>query len=355
MLALMTLAVAAVSRSLGLLGLSLLMVFPPAEAQSLTVDEVCAHEFYPNVGPAVEISDGQTVFQQIRANQTHRWFYRSYNVTTMNQPDQYRKLIINLEPCSGVVYLFVRKTRRCYPNPYSCITSGGKLTANDCTWTHFMSVIDGSMDGAPTLFEVPLSTTQWYISVYAMTNAAYTLTMLADIGAFPRPGDSGRITSWQTQELQAQISWNVSGFIPTGISSVKQYLVYSTMLLDSDTRPNPNVFLTPNKILNTVCGLANNTDRAYTTVDASTCTSGQCSATINGVVTNKRYAFNVVVQSFRGYSMAYAGIIMRPGAAAQSSGIGDNSDKTLKVVGAVSGSVLGMVVIIYFLMLKLYG
>lgn len=323
-----------------------------------TVDQACWHE--ASMGStALEISDGQTTFQQIRANESQRWFYRNFNVTTMNQPDENRKLIINLEPCTGTVYLFVRKTRRCYPNPYSCITKTGTLPSFDCTWTHFMSTIDGSMDGAPTLFEVPLSTTQWYIVVYAKTNAAYSLTVLADIGAFPRPGNNGRIVAWQTQELQAQLSWQTSSFIPAGISTDKQYLVYSSLLLDSDTRPNPNVFLTPNKILNTVCGLANNTDRPYSTVAAASCSGGTCNATINGVVTNKRYSFNVVAQSYRGFQMAYSGIIFRPGPPAVAGGLGglgsDGSDKTLKVVGAVSGSVLGMVVIIYFLMLKLYG
>lgn len=48
-------------------------------------------------------------------------FINNYNVSVINQPDNYRNLIINLEPCKGIVYLFVRKTRRCWPNPYSCI------------------------------------------------------------------------------------------------------------------------------------------------------------------------------------------------------------------------------------------
>jgi len=65
--------------------------------------------------------DGCSVYTEILVNQTHQYFYSNYNVSVMNQPDSYRNLIINLEPCKGVVYLFVRKTRRCWPNPYSCI------------------------------------------------------------------------------------------------------------------------------------------------------------------------------------------------------------------------------------------
>merc|ERR1719449_56319 len=127
----------------------------------------------------------------------------------MNQPDNIRKLIINLEPCRGVVYLFVRKTRRCWPNPYSCIDITPGLERRDtagCAWTHFKSEIDGSRDGTPTFFEVPLSSTKYFISVYATENSAYTLTVLADIGAFPRPGvNQGRITAQQLRELQVRL------------------------------------------------------------------------------------------------------------------------------------------------------
>mmetsp|Transcript_101529 Transcript_101529/g.262430 ORF Transcript_101529/g.262430 Transcript_101529/m.262430 type:complete len:363 (-) Transcript_101529:111-1199(-) len=328
-------------------------LLPHALAQDLS--QVCEHENYDNVGPSVEVMDGETVYRQIRPNQTHRFFYRSFNVTTMNQPDAYRKLIINLEPCRGVVYLFVRKTRRCYPNPYSCIklTPGEELrNPADCAWTHFMSEIDRSRDGTPTFFELPLSSTKYFISVFATENSEYTLTVLSDIGAFPRPGNSGKIAARQLRELQVQLTWDVASFFPTGISDTKQYWVYSSMLLDSDNRTNMAVFMRPDKILNTVCGLANNTDRQYALIPASSCQGGQCNATIDGVITDKRYVFNIVAESHRGFRMAYAGLIMRTDWEVIRQAA---SDQTLKVIGAVSGSVIGMVVIIYFLMLKLYG
>jgi len=319
------------------------------------LSQVCAHQTYPTVAPSVEIQDGETVYEKIMKNQTHRYFFRSYNVTTMNQPDQYRKLIINLEPCKGIVYLFVRKTRQCYPNPYSCITRLGtdlERRTKPCAWTHFMSETDRSRDGTPSFFEVPLSSTKYYISVYATENSVYTLTVLADIGAFPRPGTSGRILARQLRELQVQLSWDPATFNPRGISDVRQYWVYSSMLLEQDDRTNMAVFMRPDKIMNTVCGLVNNTDREYMRVPAEACVGGMCNATIDGVITDKRYVFNVVVESNRGYRMAYAGLIMRTDWEVRRQAA---SDKTLKVIGAVSGSVLGMVVIIYFLMLKLYG
>lgn len=317
--------------------------------------QVCHHQTYENVKASVEIRDGETVYEKIMKNQTHRYFFRSYNVTTMNQPDQYRKLIVNLEPCKGVVYLFVRKTRQCYPNPYSCITKLGtnlERRTKPCDWTHFMSETDRSRDGTPTFFEVPLTSTKYYISVFATENSAYTLTVLADIGAFPRPGNTGRITARQLRELQVQLTWDQATFLPEGISEVKQYWVYSSLLLDGDNRTNMAVFMRPDKIMNTVCGLLNNTDREYSTIQPVVCSASQCNATIDGVITDKRYVFNVVVESHRGYRMAYAGLIMRTDWEVIRQAA---SDKTLKVIGAVSGSVLGMVVIIYFLMLKLYG
>jgi len=319
------------------------------------LSQVCGWQLEQVVQGKGEIQDGATIYEKIFKNQTYRYFFSTYNTTTMNQPDQYRKLIINLEPCKGVVYLFVRKTRQCYPNPYSCIKDLGLPTerrTKPCEWTHFMSEIDRSRDGTPTFFEVPLSSTKYYISVYATENSAFTLTVLADIGAFPRPGNNGKIEARQLRELEVQLSWSPATFIPTGISDVKQYWVYSSMLLENDERTNMAVFMRPDKIMNTVCGLGNNTDREYTRIPASACSDGVCNATIDGVITDKRYVFNVVVESNRGYKMAYAGLIMRTDWEVIRQAA---SDKTLKVIGAVSGSVLGMVVIIYFLMLKLYG
>jgi len=289
------------------------------------------------------------VYRDIRADETHRFSYLNTNVTTMDQPDQYRKLVINLEPCRGVVYLFVRKTRPCYPNPYSCVAD--RLTG-ECDWTHFMSEIDGSRDATPTFFEVPLSSTKYFISVYAKETASYTLMLLADIGALPRPGNRGRIEATQLGELQVQLNWNVGYFLPTGVSDMRTYWVYSALLIEEDERSNAAVFLNSNKIMNTVCGLHNNTDREYSKIEPTACFNGMCNATIDGVITNRRYVFNIVAESQRGYQMAYAGLIMRTEWEVIRQA---TSDRTLKVVGAVSGSVLGMVVIIYFLMLKLYA
>lgn len=72
----------------------------------------------------------------------------------------------------------------------------------DCKWTHYMSVIDGTRDGAPTFFELYLTSTQYYITVFARETSSYTLQVLTDIGQWPRPGNEGRITALPLQELQ---------------------------------------------------------------------------------------------------------------------------------------------------------
>merc|ERR1719201_2996018 len=335
---------------------SLVLVLLALRIHLAGAQQACDHERdYEKVSPQIEIKDGETIYRDIRSNNTHRYFYSNYNVTTMNQPDQHRKIIFNLEPFRGIVYIFVRKTRRCWPNPYSCIditpNSQSRRPA-ECTWTHFMSEIDGSRDGTATFFEVPLSSTKYFISVYAPIRSSYTLTILADIGAFPRPGNNGKIIARQMKELQVQLSWTAANFLPQGISDVKQYWVYSAMLLDNDNRSNLAVFMRPDKIMNTVCGLQNNTDHQYDRVPAAMCANSVCNATIDGVVAQRRYVFNVVAESHRGFRFAYAGIIMRTDWQVVRQAA---SDSTLKVIGAVSGSVLGMVIIIYFLMLKLYG
>merc|ERR1719265_109571 len=293
--------------------------------------------------------DGSSVYTELPKNKTHRYQFSTKKPSLMHVEDQYRKLIINLEPCKGVVYLFVRKTRKCYPNPYSCINLGRNTLQNpdDCEWTHYMSVVDGTRDGAPTFFELPLTSTKYYISVFAKEKSTYTLTFLADIGAWPRPGRKGELSAIQLAELQVQLSWDIATFFPQGISEVKRYWVYSAMLLEHDLRTNSAVFLSKDKIMNTVCGLKNNTDRAFgEPIAADKCHDGKCNATIDGIITGKRYVFNVVAESQRGFNMTYAGLILQTDwqvirkAAA---------DQTLRVVGAIAGGVLAMVIVILIL------
>jgi len=330
------------------------------------VDEyasVCQHERYPTVSPtAIRVLDGRpTNITDIRSNQTHRYFYENRDIDTLNQPDKYRRLIISLEACRGVVYVFVRKTRRCYPDPYSCISlTPGKeyRRPKDCKWTHMMSVIDGSRDGTPTFFEIPFTTTKYYFSVFSADNSQYTLTVLADIGSFPRPGKLGRVYGDQQGELKVSIGWHEAAYDPTKTiygmgSGTQMYIVYAAPLLDTDKRVSSTCFLRPQKIMNTYCGLERNTDEEVFQVDPTAlCKAGYCNVTIDWVMPERRYVFNVVAVSRRGFKAAYAGLIMRTQYDVIKQAASDN---TLKAIGVVAGGSLGMVIVIYFMMLKLYG
>jgi len=329
---------------------------------------------------ATVLRDGQPVMHTVGLNMTRLYYYENFNVTTMSQPDRYRKLIIKLEPCEGVAYLFVRKTRRCWPNPHSCchipsnsflISTGSSLTSTPpcnpvvqttkCTWTHFNSVIDGSKDAAPTFFEVPLSSTKYYISVfapkgpnqqYSMSVASYRLTVLADIGAYPRPGLQGRLQVKQTGDMSVELAWEEATFLPAGVSAIRRYYVYSSLLLDRDIKQNEAVFINPGKVMNSVCGLEINAVRYGSPLTASGCRQGTCKVVISGMVPRRRYMFNIVAESQRQFNASYSGIIVSTDWT-QTSQLW--SDKTTGLIGAICGTIFGVIVIGYLWIVKLYA
>jgi hypothetical protein len=326
-------------------------------------DQVCRHERYPTVSAPIQILDGRrTEKTDIRSNQTHRYYYENRDIQTLNQPAVNRKLIISLEACRGIVYIFVRKTRRCYPDPYSCIslTPGKEFRRpQDCKWTHFMSIIDGSRDGTPTFFEIEFTTTRYYMSVFSADNSEYTLTVLADIGAFPRPGKLGRVYGDQQGELKVSLGWYEATYVPNNLiqggfgTGTLMYIVYAAPLLDTDKRVSSTCFLRPQKIMNTYCGLERNTDEDVYQVDpTAVCQDGYCNVTVDWVMPERRYVFNIVAVSRLNFKSAYAGLIMRTQYDVVRQATSDN---TLKAIGVVAGGSLGMVIVIYFLMLKLYG
>lgn len=322
--------------------------------QFATYTEDCANENDPNWDPSVEIEEGETVYRTILPNHTHRFLYTNYDVMAMMRKGEGRKLIINLEPCFGVAYLFVRKANPCYPDPYSCIDLNETYhDASTCQRTHFVSDISGSRDGAPTFFEISLSTTRYFISVYAPVESLYTLTVLSDIGAFPRPPHPGRVTARQLDSMLVQISWHEAQYRPVGVSDTLMYWIYAAILEPSD--PNvttaSHVFLRPTKIMNTVCGLTNTTDHQYDKLPPTMCAGGMCNATIVGILNNQRYMFNVVAESSHGFKKAYGGITMKTEWNELTQAVPASN---IQVAGAVSGSVIGMMMMLFFVMVKIY-
>lgn len=326
------------------------------------------------------LEDGRPVIHDVKLNKMKLYYYENFNVTTMNQPDRYRKLIISLEPCEGVVFIFVRKTRKCWPNPFSCCrpkegslaytSANGQPTAPPCNpkqhrmhceWTHFHSVIDGSRNGAPTFFEVPLSATKYWISVFAPSdeNSAngvekpkYRLMVLADIGAYPRPGLQGRIRARQTSEQDVELSWEPAVFVPVGVSDLRSYHVFSSLLLAEDDSQNAAVFLKPSKIMNSVCGLERNAVQYGVPMQKASCINGLCNATVSGVVPRKRYMFNVVAESNRDYNSTYSGIIVTTNWEETNKLF---SEQVLEIIGAIMGTLFGVVIIGYLWIAKLYS
>jgi len=336
-----------------------------------------------NYSNATKLLDGVPVMNHVGLNMTKMYWYENFNVTTMNQPESFKKLIISLEPCEGVVYLFVRKTRPCWPNPHSCCKPlpAALLKAGlsniptappcspvlhniKCDWTHYHSVIDGSQDGAPTFFEIPLSSTKHYISVFAprelnvkngITRARYRLTVLADPGAYPRPGLQGRLKAKHTGEMSVELQWEQATFMPIGISNLKDYRVYSSLLLATDNKMNQAVFLKPSKVMNTVCGLEHNAVNYGVPLTNGNCLHGVCKTTISGIVPKKRYMFNIVADSERNFNSSYAGIIVHTDWVETNKLGGESSDTVTGLVGAICGTVFGVVIIGYLWIVKLYN
>jgi len=328
------------------------------------------------VGPrdSTWLQDGQPVFHEIPLNRTRRYYYESFNVTTMGQPGRYRKLIVSLEPCEGVVYLFVRRTRRCWPHPASCCRPLGQPYSSigssppcnpsshttQCNWTHFHSVIDGSADGAPTFFEVPMGSSKYFISVFAppapnrrhgTTRPKYRLTALSDIGAYPRPGLQGRLQTKQLEDGVLELAWEPASFVPVGVSGLRRYHVYSSLLLAKDEKVNAAVFLHPARVMNSACGLERNAVHYGIPLTSAACSGGVCRAKISGVVPRKRYMFNIVSESHRGFNASYSGVIV---AADWMDTTQVFSDKVVGLLGATCGTVFGVVLMGYLWIVKLY-
>lgn len=214
------------------------------------------------------------------------------------------------------------------------------------------SVIDGSRDGTPTFFEIEFTTTRYYFSVFSADNSQYTLTVLSEIGDFPRPGKLGRVYGDQQGELKVSLGCYEADYNPVS-AKTKMYIVYSAPLLDTDKRVSSTCFLRPQKIMNTYCGLERNTDEDLFQIDPTKlCKNGQCNVTVDWVMPERRYVFNVVAVSERGFKSAYAGLIMRTRYDVVRQAASDN---TLKAIGVVAGGSLGMVIVIYFSFLKIYG
>mmetsp|Transcript_51039 Transcript_51039/g.119403 ORF Transcript_51039/g.119403 Transcript_51039/m.119403 type:complete len:368 (+) Transcript_51039:184-1287(+) len=355
-----------------------------AALQVLAAASQCAHESEAeglqdgeagtSSGNYIVLAEGMPLRHSVAAGKTKNYLYENLNSSTMDQPDRYRKLILLLEPCDGIVYLFVRKTKPCFPNPGDCCrpVNGSSAAVQpppcspanytiSCDWTHFRSTVDGSKDGAPTFFEVPLASARHYITVYApdaenlalgIDRPQFRLLALADIGAYPRPGQKGIMTGRQVSENEVELTWEPSTFVPLGVSELRYYQVYSSLLLPGEQRASASVMVSPSKVMNTVCGLERNAVQYGVSLDGNSCASGVCSVIVTGLVPTKRYMLNIIAESARGYRVAYSGLVMVTDWESTEQLFTDN---VVSIVGGICGTIFGVIVIGYLWIVKLYS
>lgn len=253
-------------------------------SQDMTV--ACPHQYVTNTAEWTNLTAASFVEREIKANHSHFYYFEDNKYLSGD-----RRLIFRLEPCHGVSYLFLRKTRPCWPDPWSN------------NWIHYQSVTSGDDDGRATLLEVPAVSTRWFITVFGKVAGAYTLSIMDDTSQLPNVVD-GIIQAKQVARDTVEIAWRRVQ------PSAASYIVYSSMFFDMGDPVSAKVLLSPSRILNTVCGLRRNTDHAYAIV---TCNqdSDLCRTNITSLINGRKYVFNVVAENdARTIHSAYRGILV---------------------------------------------
>ena len=119
------------------------------------------------------------------------------------------------------------------------------------------------------------------------------------------------ISANQLDETTVTLSWVPSFFSPIRTSTVTQYIIYTATHYDTvDASTNPLLLASTSRIMNTVCGLKENTDHPYSIATCDPMASA-CTANITGLTNCRSYIFNVIVDSSSGLQAAYSGIIMK--------------------------------------------
>jgi len=85
------------------------------------------------------------------------------------------------------------------------------------------------------------------------------------------------------------------------------------------------------------------------------CHNGKCSAVVSGVLPKKRYMFNIVSESMRNFNSTYSGIIVDSDWKETTKLFGESADTVVHLVAAVCGTILGVVIMGYLWIVKLYN
>lgn len=248
--------------------------------------EACPHQYAANTAKWTNLTAASYVEREIKANHSHFYYFEDIKYLSGD-----RRLIFRLEPCHGVSYLFLRKTRPCWPDPWSN------------SWIHYQSVTSGDDDGGTTLLEVPAVSTRWFITVFGKVAGAYTLSIMDDTSQYPNVGD-GIILAKQVARDTVAIAWRRAQ------GSAESYIIYSSMYFDMGDPVSAKVLVSPSRILNTVCGLRRNTDNAYAIVNCNH-DSDLCETNITSLINGRKYVFNVIAENnARTIHSAYRGILV---------------------------------------------
>eukprot|EP00971_Amphidinium_carterae_P315809 6277646-Amphidinium_carterae.1 len=284
---------------------------PVAALQVLAAASQCAHESEAeglqdgeagtSSGNYIVLAEGMPLRHSVAAGKTKNYLYENLNSSTMDQPDRYQrethththtqtqryysdaiadkpKSLAQSDKHLACFEGQSNEVSQAHPIARAIPVNGSSAAVQpppcspanytiSCDWTHFRSTVDGSKDGAPTFFEVPLASARHYITVYApdaenlalgIDRPQFRLLALADIGAYPRPGQKGIMTGRQVSENEVELTWEPSTFVPLGVSELRYYQVYSSLLLPGEQRASASVMVSPSKVMNTVCGLERN-------------------------------------------------------------------------------------------------
>lgn len=289
---------------------------------SSDMSAACPHQYSQSVSPWENITTTGFVSKDISANHSHLFYFENYKYINSD-----RKIVFRLEPCAGIQYLFIRRTRPCWPDPHT-----GE-------WAHYMSVTDGSEDAQPTLIEVPASSTQWFITVFAKSSGRYSLTVVEYAETYPRIPD-GAISSSQLTKETVELTWQPA---TVGNSRVERYIIYSSMVFESVT----SAPAASRRIFNTVCGLKQNTDHPYSVVS---CSEDTCRANISSLVNDRKYFFNVMADTGSMQS-AFNGIQVRT---LWDTSVADAVRQAAVTASIVIGTVTCVLVAAWFTLYKLY-
>jgi hypothetical protein len=295
------------------------------------MSHVCPHQYYPNAASWRNITIHSLTQRDIPENHTHNFL-----LETRGNLNSSRNLMFKLEPCHGVIFLYIRKLRPCWPNPWTD------------EWVHAKSVTDGSNDGGTTLLYLPSEVTRWFITVFGKSSGSYSLTaVLSDPFVFPVLRDES-IYAEQINSDTIELRWISAASEQAARFS---YTVYASMYFETGENRNEKLLLSPARIMNTVCGLKRNTDHAYSVV--TSCDQNPCSTNVTSLSKGRKYVFNIVAtDQVSGLKTAYGGILVESN---WDDSIFGSIKQTLKIIGTILGTIELALSAAFFLLYHKFG